>query len=100
MGSRHIAFGLADGPLPRTGAEELAAGGGPAAGCVGDAVVNFGRSAEAEAASRAVVELGGKGGALALSESGEVGALAEVLSQEPIGVFVGATFPSVMRGGE
>jgi hypothetical protein len=99
-GSRPIAFGLAAGPLPRTGAEELAAGSGPAAGCVGDTIVDFGRSAEAEAASRAVVELGGECGALALSEVGEVGAFAEVLSEEPVGVFVGAAFPGVMRSGE
>jgi hypothetical protein len=100
MRSRHIAFGAADGPLPRTGAEELAAGSGPAAGCVGDAVVDFGRSAEAEAAPRTVVELGGDGGALALSERAEVGAFAEVLAQEPIGVFIGAAFPGVMGSGE
>lgn len=100
MGSRHIAFGTADGPLPRTGAEELAAGSGPSAGCVGDAVVDFGRSAEAEAAPRTVVELGGDGGALALSERGEVDAFGEVLSKEPIGVFIGAAFPGVVGSGE
>ena len=100
MGSRHIAFKAADGPLPRTGAEELAAGSGPSAGCVGDAVVDFGRSAEAEAAPRTVVELGGDGGALALSEGGEVDTFAEVLPQEPIGVFIGAAFPGVVGSGE
>ena len=73
MGSRHIAFGVAGGPLPRTGAEELAAGSGPAAGCVGDAVVDFGRGAEAEAAAGPVIEFVGESGAFALGESGEVG---------------------------
>ena len=100
MRSRQITLGVAAGPLPRTGAEELAAGSGPAAGSVGDAVIDFGRSAEAEAASRSVVELGGEGGALALSERSEVGALAKVLPKEPIGVFIGTAFPGVVGSGE
>ena len=100
MGSRRIAFGRAAGPLPRTGAEELAAGSGPAAGYVGDAVVDFGRSAEAEAAPRTVVELGGKRGAGALGERGEVEAFGEILSQKPIGVFIGTAFPGVVGSGE
>ena len=100
MGSRHIAFGTADGPLPRTGAEKLAAGSGPSARYVGDTVVDFGRRAEAEATARTGVELGSEGGALALSERGEIGALGEVLAKKAIGVFIGAAFPGVMRSGE
>ena len=100
MGSRHIAFGAADGPLPRTGAEELAAGSGPSAGCVGETVIDFGRSAEAEPAPGSVVELGGDGGALALSECGKVGTFGQVLPEKSIGVLVGAAFPGVMRSGE
>ena len=100
MRSRHIAFGVAAGPLPRTGAEELAAGSGPSAGYVGEAGVDFGRSAEAEAEPGAVVEFGSEGGALALSERGEVSAFGQVLSKEPIGILIGAAFPSVMGKGE
>ncbi len=100
MGSRPIAFDAAAGPPPRTGAEELAAGGGPAARCVGDAVVDFVGRAEAEAAARAVVELGGESGALALGECGEVGALGQVLAEEPIGVFIGPAFPGVVGSGK
>ena len=85
------------GPLPRTGAEELAAGSGPSAGYVGDTVVDFGGSAEAEAEPGTVVELGGDGGALALSERGEVGAFGEVLPNESIGVFM---VPRSQGGGE
>ena len=98
--SRHIAFGAADGPLPRTGAEELAAGSGPSAGCVGETMVDFRGSAKAEAAPGTIVELGGDSGALTLSECSEVGALGQVLPQEPVGVFIGAAFPGVVRRGE
>ena len=100
MRSRPVAFGTAEGPLSRTGAEELAAGSGPSAGCVGEAVVDLGRSAEAEAAPRAVVELTGKRSALALSERGQIDTFREILPEEPIGVFIGAAFPGVMGSGE
>ena len=100
MGSRHIAFGAADGPLSRTGAEELAAGSGPSAGYVGETVIDFGRSAKAEPAPGSVVELGSDGGALALSKRGEVGSFGQILPEKSIGVLVGAAFPGVMRSGE
>ena len=64
----------ADGPLPRTGAEELAAGSGPSAVERGETVIDFMGREEAVAASRTVIELGGEGGAFALGERGEVGA--------------------------
>ena len=63
-------------------------------------MVDFEGSAEAEAAARAVVEVSGDLCALLLGESGEVGAFGEILAEEAIGVFVGAAFPGVVRGGE
>jgi hypothetical protein len=100
MGIRRRSYGAAEGPLPRTGAEELAAGSGPSAGCVGDAVIDFIGRAKAEAKSGAMVELEGEGGALALGERGERGALGQILPEQPVGVFISPAFPSVVRRGE
>ena len=47
-----------------------------------------------------MVELGGEGGALALGEGGEMGALGQVLAEEPVGIFVRAAFPGMVRRGE
>jgi len=52
--SRHGALGVAGGLLPRTGAEELAAGSSPAAAKT-DAVVDFVRGKEVEAATGTIV---------------------------------------------
>jgi hypothetical protein len=52
---RRLLVGAADGPLPRTGAEELATGSGPAAVDHGDAVIHFVGCEEAVAAPRALV---------------------------------------------
>jgi len=92
--------GLADRALPRTGAEELAAGGALSAGETEGGVVDLERSAKAEAAAGAVVEESGDLVTLLLGEGGEVGAFGEILAEETVGVFVGAAFPGVVRGGE
>src|SRR5687768_13259480 len=57
--SRGPFLGAGDGPLPRTGAEELAAGSGPSAVERG-AMIDLVWREEAVATSRAVIELGGK----------------------------------------
>src|SRR5471032_2808054 len=93
-------LGVADGPLPRTGAEELAAGSGPAAVEPGDAVIDFVGSEETMTTSRAVIELGGKSAALTLGERGQTGAFGQVLAKQAVGVLVGAAFPGVMGRGE
>lgn len=100
MSGRRFSVRVADGPLPRTGAQKLAAGSGPSAGKTGDLMVDFVRSEEAEAATGAVVEFGRDGGALTLGEGGEVSAFGEVLSEKSVGVFVGTAFPGVVRSGE
>ena len=90
----------ADGPLPRTGAEELAAGSGPAAVELGEAVINFVGCEDTVPASGTVIELGGKSAALTLGQLGQIRAFGQVLAKEAIGVLVGATFPRVMGQGE
>lgn len=90
---------VADRALPRTGAEELAAGSALSAGAEGS-VVDLEGSAEAKAAARAVVEVSGDVSALLLSKVSEVGAFGEILAEETIGILVGAAFPSVVRVGE
>jgi len=91
---------VAAGSLPRTGAEELAAGSDLAAGRKDGAVIDLMRGAKAEAKARAMIERGGDGVAAGLGEAGERGALGEVLADEAVGVLVGAAFPGMMRGGE
>ena len=93
-------LGAGDGPRPRTGAEELAAGSGPSAVGDGKAVVDFVGGEKAVAASRAVIELGGESVALPLGEQGQIGAFGEVLAQETVGVFVGPSLPGVVGQGE
>jgi len=63
-------------------------------------VVDFVRGFEAESFARTGIEGLGDGRALELGERGEVGAFRKVLADEAVGVFVGATFPSVVRVGE
>ena len=92
--------GLADRSLPRTGAEELAAGSDLSAGRKDGLVVDIVRSEESMAFAGAVVELGGDNLALALGEVGQAGAFWEVLADEPVGVLVGTALPSMMRSGE
>ena len=86
--------------LPRTGAEELAAGSDLAAGDEARAVVDFVWSAEAETAAWAVIEAGGDGVAVRLGEMAERRALGEILADEAVGVLVGAAFPGLMGSGE
>lgn len=69
-GGRRWELGVAGGPLPRTGAEELAAGSGPAAVRVGDAIVDLVWRSEAEASAWASVQFGCEGRALALGQRG------------------------------
>ena len=90
----------ADGPLPRTGAEQLAAGSGPFAVERGETVINFVGCEEAVAAPRAMVEFVGEGGAFALGERRQVGALGQVLAEEAIGVLIGPALPRMMGQGE
>ena len=99
-GDRHFVEGAADGALPRTGAEELAAGSGPSAGKRGNAMIDLVRSEEAMTTPGAMVERGGEGGALALGEGGQRSALGQVLAEQAIGVFVGAALPRVMGSSE
>ncbi len=87
---------VADRSLPRTGAEELAAGSDLSAGRKDGLVVDIVRGEEAVAFAGAVVELGGDQLALRLGQTGEAGAFGEILTDEPVGVFVGAALPSVM----
>lgn len=91
---------LADRSLPRTGAEELAAGSDLSAGRKDGAVVELVGSEEAEAAPRTVVEQGGNVVAVARSEMSEVGPFGEILAEEAVGVLAGAAFPGVMGQGE
>ena len=67
--------GLADRSLPRTGAEELAAGSDLSAGARGGGVVDFVRSAKAESFAWAMIESGSDLVAVGLGEVGERGAL-------------------------
>src|SRR6266508_1811060 len=99
-GDRRFVEGAADGPLPRTGAEELAAGSGPSAGKRGDAMIDLVRSEKAVAAPGAMVERGCEGGALALGERGKRSALGQVLTEQAIGVLVGSAFPRVVGSSE
>ena len=63
-------------------------------------MVDFVRSAEAMAFARAMVEVGSDARAEALGEVTERSTLGEVLSDEAVGVLVGAAFPGVMGSGE
>ena len=87
---------VADRSLPRTGAEELAAGSDLSAGRKDGLVVDIVRGEEAVAFAGAVVEFSGDQLALRLGQTGEAGAFGEVLTDESVGVFVGAALPSVM----
>ena len=89
----------ADGPLPRTGAEELAAGSGPSAVEPG-AMIDFVGSKESVTTPRAVIELGGKNVALPLGERGQTGAFGQVLAQQAVGVLVRAALPGMVGQGE
>ena len=93
-------YSVADRSLPRTGAEELAAGSDLAAGATDGAGVDFVRSAESEAFARPVVE--GRSDAVAASfgEIGERGAFGQILADKTVRIFVGASFPGVMGSGE
>ena len=91
--------GVADRSPPRTGAEELAAGGDLSAASA-DGVIDLVRGEIAEAAARPVVEFGCDVVAVPLGEITEMNALGQILAEEAIGVFVGAAFPGVVRSGE
>src|SRR5262245_37306746 len=91
---------IAGRSLPRTGAEELAAGSDLAAGETGGLIVDFVRGAKAEAAARAVVEAGGDMVAVRLGELTEEGSFGQVLADEAVGVLAGAALPGVVRSGE
>src|SRR5262245_59834669 len=58
------------------------------------------RRAEAEALAGTGVEFGGDTVAVGLGEVAEVRAFGEVLSDEPVGILAGATFPGMMRRSE
>ena len=94
--SRGPFLGAGDGPLPRTGAEELAAGSGPAPVEAGDAMIDFVRSQKSMTPPGAVVEFGREGMALRLAEGGQIGAFGQVLAQQAVGVLVGAALPGMM----
>ena len=63
-------------------------------------MIDFVRGAEAEALAGAMVEVVSDARAEALSEVTERSTLGEVLSDEAVGVLVGAAFPGVMGSGE
>jgi hypothetical protein len=86
--------------LPRTGAEELAAGSDLSAGWKDGGVIDFVGSTKAEAFAGPVIEGVSDLMAASLSKIGEGSPLGQVLPDEAVGVFVGAPFPGVMRRGE
>lgn len=94
------ALKVADRSLPRTGAEELATGSDLLAGRKDGLVIDFVRSAEAEAFAGAMIEGGGDLVTAFLGEAGEGGALREVLADQAVGVLVCASLPGMMRGSE
>ncbi len=86
--------------LPRTGAEELAAGSDLAAGKTDGAVIDLVGSEEAEAAARTTVQRAGDLVTTGLSEVGQRGAFGEILADETVCIFVGAALPGMVRSGE
>jgi hypothetical protein len=63
-------------------------------------VERFGRGPVAECLAGAAVERGGDGFDLLGAPSREVGALGEVLAQQPVGVLVAGALPRAVRVGE
>src|ERR1044072_8574900 len=64
------------------------------------AVIDFIGRSEAETTAWAIVEPSGDLGTMPLGEVLEVRALRQILAQKPVGVFIGAAFPRVVRGSE
>jgi hypothetical protein len=60
----------------------------------------LGRRREVEALAWALVELVGDGVEFELGDLAEVGALGEVLAQQPVGVLIGAALPGGVRIAE
>jgi hypothetical protein len=63
-------------------------------------VVDLVPGLEAEPKAWSMVQLGGEALTLPLGELLQVCGLGQVLAKEAVGVLVGPTFPSVMRGRE
>src|SRR3954464_13832150 len=70
-------------------------------GCRGEVLVeDLSGGAPSERLARAAVERVGDGGQVAGAVAREVGALGEVLAQQPVGVLVGAALPGALRIAE
>jgi hypothetical protein len=67
---------------------------------IGGGVVYFMRSLEAEAFARSIIEDGRDMTTVEWGQVSKGSALREVLANEPISIFIGAAFPSVMGSGE
>src|SRR5215211_1118072 len=63
-------------------------------------VKDLGRGAPSERLARPAVECVGDGGQIAGAVAGEIGALGEVLPEQPVGVLVGAALPGALRVAE
>src|SRR5256885_1387180 len=95
-----MAIMVVDRSPPRTGAEELAAGGDLTAGRKDGAVVGFVRGEEAETAAGTVIEVGGDLVAKGLGEMTERDCFGQILTDESVGVLVGPPLPGVVGSGE
>jgi hypothetical protein len=75
-------YNVAIRSLPRTGAEEHAAGSDLLAARKDEAVIDFVRRAAAEAAAGAMIELGSGVVALALGENAEMNSVGQILAEK------------------
>ncbi len=86
--------------LPRTGAEELAGGSDLLAGSEDRLVVDLMGSAEAEAFSGTMIKDACDLIAASLGEVSQRGAFGQILTDEAVGVLVGAALPGMVRSSE